>query len=109
MMVTLACTVSSNAAIAGLSCPDCQVVKVERVIDGDTLDSPVGRIRLYGVNTPERGEECFSEATERLEELAGDRVRVEPGPRRVDNYGRVLAYIYTETGASVDEILVRGG
>ena len=35
------------------------------------------RVRLYGVDTPERGEPCFEEATERFRELAGGRVRIE--------------------------------
>ena len=38
------------------------------------------RVRLFGVDTPEQGERCYSEATERLKELAGDTVRVELGP-----------------------------
>jgi micrococcal nuclease len=82
---------------------------VARVIDGDTFDTTHGRVRLYGVDTPELGEECFYEATERFAELAGESVRIELGPRRVDSFGRVLAYIYTEAGDSVDEILVQEG
>jgi len=42
------------------------------------------RIRLNGVDTPERGEPCFLEATERFKELAGDAVRIEHGPRLSD-------------------------
>ena len=80
-----------------------------RIIDGDTFDSERGRVRLYGMDTPERGERCFSEATERLRELAGDRVRVEKGPRVVDPFGRLLFYVYTVDGKSIDEILVREG
>jgi len=61
------------------------------------------------LDTPEVGERCFSEATERLRELAGARVRVEPGPRSTDPFGRSLAYLYTESGVSIDEALVREG
>jgi endonuclease YncB( thermonuclease family) len=39
---------------------------VDRVIDGDTFDSASTRIRLFGMNTPERGDACFTEATDRL-------------------------------------------
>ncbi|MBC8279565.1 MAG: thermonuclease family protein [Chloroflexi bacterium] len=85
-------------------------VEVNRVIDGDTLDTSRGRVRLFGVHTPERGERCASEATDRLRSLAGDSVRLEDGPRLADQFGRILAYAYsTEGGASIDETLIREG
>jgi micrococcal nuclease len=106
----LSCAVPSySAAPATISCANCPLIPVDRVIDGDTFDSPRRRVRLYGVDVPERGEECFQEATDRLQELAGDSVRLELGPRKMDEFGRVLAYVYTEAGDSVDEILVREG
>ena len=44
-------------------------VQVVRVIDGDTLDILISdikyRVRLFGVDTPERRERCYEEATER--------------------------------------------
>ncbi len=82
---------------------------MERVIDGDTLDTNVGRVRLFGVDTPERGEKCSSRATGWLKELAGGTVRVEVGPRLRDPNGRLLFYVYTQSGNSVDEILIREG
>lgn len=57
-----------------------------------------GRVRLFGVDTPERGQHCYSEATERLRELAGGVVRVEAGPRVQDPFGRSLWYVFTEAG-----------
>ena len=53
------------------------------------------RIRLFGVDTPELGEPCFAEATERFKDLAGEIVRVEFGSRQEDRYGRILYYVYT--------------
>jgi endonuclease YncB( thermonuclease family) len=105
----LSCTGFSDIAITSITCPDCPVVPVERVVDGDTLDSAEGRIRLFGVDTPERGARCFAEATKRLTELAGDSVRVEAGPRQGDGYGRRLYYVYTEAGDSIDETLLKEG
>jgi endonuclease YncB( thermonuclease family) len=61
------------------------------------------------VGTPESGEPCYDEATERLGELAGDSVRVEAGPRREDRYGRYLFYTYSLDGESIDEMLIREG
>ena len=67
------------------------------------------RIRLFGVDTPERGQPCFNQATQRFEELAGDTVRVEFGPRQEDRYGRILYYVYNNEGESIDEMLIREG
>ena len=92
-----------------LCCEDCDTITVTRVIDGDTLVSTMGRVRLYGVDTPEVGQRCASEATDRLRELAGDTVRVEPGPRSKDPYGRHLFYLYTDDAESIDEGLVNEG
>ena len=92
-----------------LCCEGCDLLAVTRVIDGDTFVSPQGRVRLFGLDTPEVGERCASEATQRLLALARDEVRVERGPRDLDPYGRALYYIYTERGDSIDEILVREG
>ena len=92
-----------------LRCIDCRTMSVQRVIDGDTFDTPSSRVRLFGVDTPERGKACFKEATNRLRSLAGSQVRVEPGPRAQDRGGRLLLYVYTESGNSIDEILIREG
>ena len=92
-----------------LRCPDCETIPVTRIIDGDTFVSGDTRVRLYGMDTPEIGEKCADEATERLRKLAGDTVRVERGPRLTDVYGRSLAYVYTESGLSIDELLVKEG
>ena len=92
-----------------LCCESCSPLAVVRVIDGDTFVSPEGPVRLYGIDAPEVGERCASQATQRMRALAGDEVRVERGPRASDRYGRSLYYIYTEGGDSIDEILVREG
>ena len=92
-----------------LRCDDCRTTPVLGIVDGDTLDTPPGRIRLFGVDTPERGERCYKEAKGRLRALAGNRVRVEPGPRDQDRGGRLLLYVYTESGISIDETLIREG
>lgn len=88
-------------------------VEVVDVIDGDTLDvrvdGTVERIRLIGINTPERGE-CFAdEARDALVDLvAGREVRLERDTSGRDQYGRVLAYLHVD-GEHVNAALVRGG
>ena len=39
----------------------------------------------------------------------GPSQRVQEGPRLVDRYGRLLRYVYTESGQSIDEALIREG
>jgi micrococcal nuclease len=102
-------TASSSPPPTFFVCPDCQLVEVTRVVDGDTFDSSVGRIRFFGIDTPERGDACFTEATEFTRLLVGDRVRLEDGPRLEDTFGRRLAYVYDPSGNSIDVQLVARG
>jgi len=103
----VACTVSVQETV--LRCDDCAEVRVSQAIDGDTFETSSGRVRLFGVDTPEIGERCAAKATSRINELAGNSVRLEDGTRLTDQFGRRLAYVYTEGGNSIDEILVREG
>ena len=45
----------------------------------------------------------------KLRRLAGDRVRVEDGPRLYDVFDRRLAYLYRADGQSIDAALIEGG
>ena len=47
---------------------DDEFVKVDRVIDGDTIKSNENSIRLLGINTPEKGEKYYREAKDSLNE-----------------------------------------
>ena len=106
MFIVLACSTDIETA---LRCPDCHQRPVSQIVDGDTFHSGGTKIRIYGIDTPERGQKCYSEATKRLRELAGDAVRTENGPRLADRFGRSLAYVFTSNGMSIDEILIREG
>lgn len=66
------------------------------VIDGDTIELIGGAgVRLIGIDTPERGECGFGEASAMLRSLiAGRPVRLVPGARDDrDRYGRLLRYV----------------
>lgn len=114
-------TVTIRACAAPLSSQDAlcvdpatlQSARVLRIVDGDTFRAEIdGReeiIRFYGIDTPERGDACFSDATEAARALLGDEVRLRPDARERDRYGRLLRYVYTETGASIDAALIAGG
>jgi endonuclease YncB( thermonuclease family) len=83
------------------------------VIDGDTIDvrleHTVERVRYYGVDTPERGEDCYEEATARNRDLLGSEVLLLPDARERDRYGRLLRYVFTLKGQSVGGQLVAEG
>ena len=109
LLVACSATPSISEYATSLKCPNCPTLTVSRIIDGDTFESPAGKVRLFGVDTPERGERCFRQATGGLRLLAGAAVRVESGPRARDPGGRLLYYVYTMGGNSIGEILVREG
>ena len=73
---------------------------VAKIVDGDTLDvdrdGETVRVRLLNIDTPEKGECLYQEATDRLIELAppGTRVRLEHDQERKDRYGRELAAVF---------------
>ncbi len=99
-----------------LAAPDparLQRAEVIDVIDGDTIDVLIAgreeRVRYYGVDTRERGEACFREATARNEQLVGDAVLLLPDARERDRYDRLLRYVFTEEGESIDARLIAEG
>ena len=98
---------------AGTNIADLRKVEVVKVIDGDTIDVKIDgktqRIRYYGVDTPERGDRCFREATDRNEHLIGSTVLLLPDARNQDRYERLLRYIFLPDGTSVDATLVAEG
>ena len=95
-----------------------EVVTVERVVDGDTIEvSPavegVSEVRLIGVDTPETygGQEPFGAEASAFtkDRLAGQRVVLELDAEKIDQYGRLLAYVYLPRGEMFNERLVRQG
>lgn len=71
---------------------------VQQVVDGDTFDLEGGeRIRMLGIDTPERGTnaECWGdEAFNYLSsKIAGRTVELEYDVVREDDFGRTLAYV----------------
>ena len=111
---------SSNSSIGKdyvLECRNCDQVNVIRVIDGDTVETNRGVIRFYGADTPEKGESCFKDASAKTESLITQKmgepyigsIRVEEGERLQDIYGRLLFYVYTLDGISIEGILIKEG
>ena len=75
---------------------DAQAVRVERVIDGDTLQLADGTtVRYIGVDAPELHARLGSAAAAANRSLVeGQLVRLEFESGRKDRYGRVLAHVW---------------
>jgi micrococcal nuclease len=87
--------------------------RVVRIVDGDTIEvSVVGRIekvRLIGIDTPERGEPGFSEASNYISTLvSGKNVLLWQDVSDRDRYSRLLAYV-TVGNRFVNYLLVKNG
>ena len=83
-------TISEEIEIAG---------PVTKVVDGDTIDVNDIRIRLSLVNTPERGEPGFKEATDFVKKLCQNKdaqVDIDDGQRGSDRYGREIGVVYCD-------------
>ncbi len=90
--------------------PDRQSGTVERVLDGDTFVLSGGdRVRLIGVDTPERGEP-FSRAARDFADsiLSGRTVRIEHDRLHRDHYDRILGYVFIDD-VLFNEMLIRRG
>jgi micrococcal nuclease len=91
---------------------------VTRVVDGDTIDiSPsvegLSRVRLIGMDTPEvyRGTQPYGPEASAFakQALDGQEVGLELDARRVDPFGRLLAYVYLPDGEMFNETLLEEG
>lgn len=92
-------------------------IRVERVVDGDTIILTDGRhVRYIGIDTPEidhehhRAEPMGYEARDANRHLVENwKLRLEFDEEKRDHYGRTLAYVYRSDGHFVNaELLERG-
>lgn len=91
--------------------------KVERVSDGDTMYALVNgrseKIRLIGIDTPEIGQRPWGERSrkylEKLLELSSWNAAIESDIEERDQYGRILAYVWTTDGKMINEEMLRSG
>lgn len=80
---------------------------LKRVIDGDTVELINGTIlRLYGINTPEKGEYLSKEAVYFLSTYENKEIDLETFEK--DKYNRTLAVIY-DNGENINEKLIKNG
>jgi endonuclease YncB( thermonuclease family) len=82
---------------------------VSKVIDGDTVIINGESVRLLGMDTAERGEDCYKEAKVRLEELVLNKeVELSSDVNDKDQYKRLLRWILID-GENVNLVMVEEG
>lgn len=110
-VLLLACAVSVCIAVANAA-PARPVLsgKVTRVVDGDTMDvmmasGPI-RVRLHGIDAPERDQAGGADAAAWLARLLSKTVQLEPVSQ--DKYARIVAVVYF-ADRNINSELVRTG
>ena len=96
-----------------------ETVHVAHVYDGDTIKLIDGRkLRLIGVNTPERGrdsnknEPFYQEAKNQLQQIIKknhNQIKVVFGKDKRDRYKRFLAHIFTMDNENITATLIKNG
>lgn len=82
---------------------------VTKVIDGDTVVINGESYRLLGMDTDERGYDCYKEAKGRMEELVLNKeVKLESDERDKDIYDRYLRYLIVD-GENINLKMVEEG
>ena len=82
---------------------------VLRVIDGDTIETDLGIIRLLGINAPEKYKHYSEDATEFLMQIKNQTIEVLRDRIDEDKYDRKLRYIYFEGKNLNIDIVEKGG
>lgn len=91
---------------------------VTNVVDGDTFDITLDlglrivshqRVRLYGIDTPERGQLGYVEAIVALRELILGKTVLARTVKPADKYGRWLASITLPDGVDVAATMIAEG
>jgi hypothetical protein len=81
---------------------------VKRIVDGDTIELENGiKIRLLGLNTPEKNRPYYFEAKDYLKRLILDK-KVEIKSQGTDKYGRILGYVFLDK-ENVNELILGNG
>lgn len=123
--VVLAATVGCSAATSPVaspaptsssvapSAPPGAAAVVVSVIDGDTVETSAGTVRIIGIDAPERGECGYDDAASYVSGLLpeGDTVTLTlpDGENSEDKYGRLLRYVDTTQGVDVASSLLAAG
>ena len=83
------------------------------VVDGDTVETSAGTVRIIGIDTPERGECGHGEASAAIGRLLSHGAPVTlvlpPGQNDRDRHGRLLRYVLTGEGVDLGMVQLEAG
>lgn len=89
------------------------LIFLTEVFDGDTINTTAGKVRLIGIDAPERGECGYQQATEAITDAlrTGDSIMLElpSGQNDTDAYGRLLRYVSTDEVEDLGLLLIESG
>lgn len=85
-----------------------EFAKVIKIIDGDTILTDKGKVRLAGINAPEKGEKYYNDSLNFLNSLIGKEVYMIKNKENKDKYGRLLRYVYYKKNLINEELLRKG-
>lgn len=94
-----------------------EMVVVTAVHDGDTVSVVINKkqekVRLIGIDAPELAQRPWGEAAKgylaSLLGVGGWKVRIEQDVERTDQYGRVLAYLWTADNMLINLEMIKNG
>ena len=87
--------------------------RVARVIDGDTYDlllddNTTVRIRMDGIDAPERGQPHAQRATDYLKELTENQI-ISVSLKNKDRYGRIISFSRLADGRELGAEMIKAG
>lgn len=98
--------------ITGEAISEFEKVKISRVIDGDTIEinssEGIEKIRLLGINTPEKDMPGYGQAKSFLKPLEDKEISITYTLEDIDKYGRMLRYAFYNNLFLNEEILKQG-
>ncbi|MFI8593804.1 thermonuclease family protein [Microbacterium sp. NPDC078428] len=117
MLLLAACTPAPAPTAPASSSPSppatTDTVTFAAVIDGDTIETSAGTVRIIGIDTPERGECGYDEASAALGRLVsvGDPLvlSLPAAQNDRDDYGRMLRSVATADGTDLGRVQIDAG
>jgi micrococcal nuclease len=81
---------------------------VLEIIDGDTIKTDIGEVRLLGVNTPEKGKPLYHAAKQFLKQIENKSIELLRDKEDLDRYERKLRYVFYQGRLINLEIIEQG-
>ncbi len=81
---------------------------VLEIIDGDTIKTDIGTIRLLGINCPEKNKYYYEQSKNYLENLQNKQIKLFKTSENKDRYNRKLRYIFFQ-GKNINLEIIKKG